>query len=54
MWVIASGKTVSWIAEQLSLGVKTLSTCRARLLMKSGVKTNAELVRRAIADGRVE
>lgn len=40
---IASGKTVSEIARELSLSVRTISTYRARILEKMGLKTNAEL-----------
>ena len=46
--LIALGKTVSQIAEQLSLGVPTISTYRARILEKMGMKTNADLVSYAI------
>lgn len=42
-YLIASGKTVSEIAEMLSLSDKTISTYRARILEKMGLKTNAEL-----------
>jgi len=50
MQLIASGKTVGEIAEQLSLSDKTISTYRARILEKMGMKTNAELVYYAIAN----
>ena len=43
MRLIASGKTVSEIAKMLSLSVRTISTYRARILEKTGMKTNAEL-----------
>lgn len=46
--MIASGKTVSQIADELSLSVKTISTYRARLLEKMKMKTNAELTHYAI------
>ena len=48
MRLIASGNTVSEIADILSLSDKTISTYRARLLEKMGMKTNAELTRYAI------
>jgi two-component system invasion response regulator UvrY len=48
MRLIASGKTVTDIAGLLSLSDKTISTYRARLLEKMGMKTNAELTRYAI------
>jgi two-component system, NarL family, invasion response regulator UvrY len=46
--MIASGKTLKTIAEELSLSVKTVSTYRARILEKTGMKTNAELIRYAL------
>ena len=52
--LIASGKTISQIAEQLELSVKTVSTYRARLLLKMKMKTNAELVRYAVQQGLVD
>ena len=45
---IASGKTVSEIANDLSLSVNTISTYRARLLEKLGLTTTAALARYAI------
>ena len=46
--MIASGKTVKEIAEELILSVKTISTYRTRLLEKMGMKSNAELTHYAI------
>jgi two-component system invasion response regulator UvrY len=46
--MIASGKAVSQVARELSLSVKTISTYRARILTKMGMKTNAELTHYAI------
>ena len=48
---IASGKTVSEIADELSLSVNTISTYRARLLEKLALSNNAELTRYAIDHG---
>ena len=45
--MIASGKSVKEIAEELSLSVKTVSTYRARILEKTGMKTTVELIRYA-------
>jgi DNA-binding NarL/FixJ family response regulator len=42
--LMGSGKTVTQIAEQLSLSIPTVSTYRARILEKMGMKTNAELI----------
>src|SRR3984893_15963736 len=53
MRLIASGKTVGEIAELLSLSDKTISTYRARVLEKMGMKTNAELTHYAIKSGLV-
>jgi DNA-binding NarL/FixJ family response regulator len=48
MCLIASGKAVGEIAVLLSLSDKTISTYRARILEKMGMKTNAELTHYAI------
>lgn len=45
--LIASGKTVSEIARDINLSVKTVSTYRTRILEKMGLQTNAELTRYA-------
>jgi two-component system, NarL family, invasion response regulator UvrY len=50
---IASGKTVTEIAGDLSLSGKTISTYRARILEKLGVKNSAEIVQYAIRNGLV-
>ena len=50
---IASGKTVTEIAEDLSLSSKTISTYRARVLEKLGVKNSAEITQYAIRNGLV-
>jgi two-component system invasion response regulator UvrY len=46
--LIASGKTVKQISEQLSLSIKTISTYRTRILEKLKKKTNAELTHYAM------
>lgn len=51
--MIASGKTVSEIAHELYLSVKTVSTHRTRILEKTGMKTNAELTHYAFANNLV-
>ena len=48
--MIASGKTVGKIAEELSLSVKTISTYRARILEKMNMKSNAELTFYAVSN----
>jgi DNA-binding NarL/FixJ family response regulator len=45
--MIASGKTVKEIAEEIDLSVKTVSTYRARILEKTGLRTTADLIRYA-------
>ncbi len=51
--LIASGKTVGEVAAQLNLSDKTISTYRARILEKMGMKTNAELTHYAIKNNLV-
>lgn len=46
--LIASGKTVTEIADELSLSAKTVSTYRSRVLEKMNMQRNAELTRYAI------
>ncbi len=46
--LIASGKAVSAIADQMSLSVKTISTYRARIMEKMNMKNNAEITHYAI------
>lgn len=48
MCMIASGKSVSEIAAELSLSVKTVSTHRARLLQKMHLKSNASITQYVI------
>ena len=52
--MIASGKTLSHIAEELSLSAKTVSVYRARLLEKMGLRNNAEMTNYALKHGLVE
>jgi two-component system invasion response regulator UvrY len=46
--MIASGRSVSEIADKLSLSSTTVSTHRARILAKMCMKTNSELIRYAL------
>jgi DNA-binding NarL/FixJ family response regulator len=46
--LLAGGKSVSEIAESLSLSATTISTYRARILVKMNFKTNADLIRYAL------
>jgi DNA-binding NarL/FixJ family response regulator len=52
--MIGGGKTVSEIATELSLSVKTVSTYRARILEKMKMRTNAELTHYAVRQGLAE
>jgi two-component system, NarL family, invasion response regulator UvrY len=52
--LIASGKTVTMIAEELGLSVKTVSTYRVRTLEKLEMKNNAELTHYAIKESLVD
>jgi two-component system, NarL family, invasion response regulator UvrY len=54
MCLIGQGRTVSDIAEQLHLSVKTVSTYRARVLEKMNMSTNAELMRYCVEHRVVE
>jgi DNA-binding NarL/FixJ family response regulator len=52
--MIASGKTVGEIAEELALSVKTISTYRTRILEKMNMRTNAELTHYALKNRLVD
>ena len=52
--MLASGMTVSQVAARLSLSVKTVSTYRARVLDKMGMKTTAELMHYGIRHNLVD
>jgi DNA-binding NarL/FixJ family response regulator len=51
--LMASGKSVSEIARQLSLGSTTVSTYRSRIFEKLKFKSNLELLRYALEKGLV-
>ncbi|MBP6334202.1 MAG: response regulator transcription factor [Bacteroidia bacterium] len=52
--LIASGKTVSEIAEILSLSVNTISTYRMRILEKMNMRSSSELTHYAISNQLLE
>ncbi|HEX5127058.1 MAG TPA: response regulator transcription factor [Rhodocyclaceae bacterium] len=52
--MISSGKTLTQIAEQLNLSVKTVSVYRARLLEKMKLRNNAELTHYGLKHELVE
>lgn len=49
--MMGAGKSVSEVAEELSLSVKTVSTYRSRILEKTGMKNTAQLIRYALEEG---
>lgn len=51
---IVRGKTVTAIADELSLSVKTVSTHKARIMEKMGLSGSVDLVRYAMRHGLVE
>jgi len=52
--LIASGRSVTEIARELSLSVKTVSTHKARVMEKMGLANQAELIRYAIENKLIE
>jgi two-component system invasion response regulator UvrY len=53
MRLLATGKTISEIAEELALSAKTVSTYRARILDKLNLRNTAEIIRYAFEQGLV-
>jgi two-component system invasion response regulator UvrY len=51
--LLASGKSISGIAEQLTLSITTVSTYRARILEKMQMHSNAEMTRYALEKGLI-
>jgi len=51
LYMIAEGKPLKGIAEELSISTTTVSTHRARILEKMKMKTNADLIRYATQQG---
>ncbi len=51
---IAGGNTVSKIARDMLLSVKTVSTYRSRILKKMNIKTNADMTLYAVKHGLIE
>ena len=54
MWMLANGRTISRIAEELLLSPSTVSTYRNRILTKLALESNAGLVRYALKHGLTE
>jgi two-component system, NarL family, invasion response regulator UvrY len=51
--LLVEGKSISEISQQLSLGMSTVSTHRARILIKMDMKSNAELVKYALQNNLI-
>jgi len=54
MLMIASGKTTSAIAEEMSLSIKTVSTYRSRILEKMRMKSNVDLTYYVIKNNLID
>jgi two-component system, NarL family, invasion response regulator UvrY len=54
MCMISSGKTITEIAKELFLSVKTISTYRQRIMEKMNMKNNAELTHYVISNNLIE
>lgn len=54
MLMLAQGRSVSDIAEELYLSVKTISTYRTRVLDKMGMRKNAELTLYAVHNNLIQ
>jgi len=52
--LLGGGKSVGDIASELSLSVKTISTYRARILEKTGMETNAQLIKYTVQHDLVQ
>ena len=52
--LLASGKPVGEIADELCLSIPTISTYRRRILLKLGMKNNAELIGYAIRNNLIQ
>jgi two-component system invasion response regulator UvrY len=54
MWLLASGKTLQQIAEEMRLSPSTVSTYRGRILKKLNLNTNVDLVHYAMKHRLIE
>ncbi len=54
MLLLARGRTVGEIADELALSINTVSTYRARILSKMMLRNNAELAYYAVKEGLIE
>lgn len=51
---LVAGQSVSAIADQLNVSVKTISTHKSRIMQKMGMQSATELIRYALENGLVE
>ena len=51
---LAAGRSVSEIADELCISVKTVSTYRSRILQKTSFRTNADLTSYALRTGLIQ
>jgi DNA-binding NarL/FixJ family response regulator len=51
--MLAMGNMVKQVADTLGISVSSVNTYRNRLLVKLGIRNNAELIRYAIQHGLV-
>lgn len=54
MCMLASGRTVGQIADELALSVKTVSTYRTRILQKMNLRNTAQIMHYGLQKGLVE
>jgi two-component system, NarL family, invasion response regulator UvrY len=54
MRMIAGGQKISEIANEIHLGVSTVSTYRSRILEKTGLKNNAEIIQYAYKNNLID
>ena len=54
MLLLASGKTVTEVAQNLNLSVKTISTYRSNILEKMNMKNNAQLTFYAVENNLIK
>jgi DNA-binding NarL/FixJ family response regulator len=54
MQLLAAGKSVTQVANELGLSVKTVSTYRVRLMEKLRLRTNADIIRYALMNELID
>jgi two-component system invasion response regulator UvrY len=54
MLMIAFGKTLSQISEEMALSIKIISTDRTRILEKMQMQSNAEITHYATKNGLIK